>query len=50
MRETKNVFNQFPQEGMLLKNELENWLSSTKALIPEIDPLYNEEEEKGMAP
>ena len=46
MRETKNVFNQFPQEGMLLKNELENWLSSTKALIPETDPLYNEEEEK----
>jgi len=46
MRETKNLYNQFPQEGMLLKNELENWLSSTKALIPETDPLYNEEEEK----
>ena len=46
MRETKNLYNQFPQEGMLLKNELENWLSSTKALIPEKDPLFNEEEEK----
>jgi predicted metal-dependent hydrolase len=25
---------------------LENWLSSTGAKIPEIDPLHNEEEEK----
>jgi predicted metal-dependent hydrolase len=46
MGETNNVFDQFPQEGMALKNELENWLSSTGAKIPEIDPLHNEEEEK----
>ena len=46
MGETNNVFDQFPQEGMALKNELENWLSSTNAKIPEIDPLHNEEEEK----
>ena len=44
--ETNNVFDQFPQKGMALINELENWLSSTNALIPEIDPLHNEEEEK----
>ena len=46
MGETNNVFNQYPKQGMELKNELENWLSSTNALIPEIDPLHNEEEEK----
>lgn len=46
MGETNNVFDQFPREGMVLKNELENWLNSTGAKIPEIDPLHNEEEEK----
>ena len=44
--ETNNIIDQFPGKGMDLKNELENWLRSTAAKIPKIDPQYDEEEEK----
>ena len=46
MGETNNIIDQFPGKGMDLKNELENWLRSTAAKIPKIDPQYDEEEEK----
>jgi arylsulfatase A-like enzyme len=46
MGEANNIIDRHPEEGMALTNELESWLSSTGAKIPEIDPLHNEEEEK----
>lgn len=46
MGETKNVIDQFPEHGMALKSELENWLSSTGAKIPKIDPLHDDKQEK----
>ena len=46
MGETNNVFDQYPEQGMKLKKELEKWLSSTGAKIPIVDPLHNEEDEK----
>ncbi len=46
MGETNNILNQFPQQGLDLKNDLDKWLSKTYAKIPMIDPKYNEEEEK----
>ena len=46
MGETNNILNQFPQQGLDLKNELDKWLSTTYAKIPMIDPKHNEEEEK----
>lgn len=44
--ESNNVYDQYEEQGMSLKSELENWLELTKANIPQIDPLYNEEQEK----
>lgn len=44
--ETTDVFDQNSALGISLKNELENWLKTTEAKIPEMDPLHNEEEEK----
>ena len=46
MGETTNVFDQNNELGTALKNELEQWLKTTAAKIPEKDPLHNEEEEK----
>ena len=46
MGETHNIMDQNPEQGMALTNELENWLSSTGARIPEIDPLHDGKEEK----
>ena len=46
MGETTDVFDQNPELGAALKNQLQEWLTSTGAIIPQIDPLYNEEEEK----
>ena len=45
MGETNNILNQFPQQGLDLKNDLDKWLSKTYAKIPSIDPKYNEEKE-----
>ena len=44
--EKTDVFNQYPEIAMDLKNTLEEWLVSTNAKIPEVDPIHNEEEER----
>ncbi len=46
MGETNDVFEQNTQLGSTLKNELNQWLASTNAKIPEKDPMHDEEEEK----
>ena len=43
--EKKDVSDLFPEISTSLKNILEEWLLSTNAKIPEIDPIYNEEQE-----
>ena len=43
--EKKDVSDLFPEISTPLKNLLEEWLLSTNAKIPEIDPIYNEEQE-----
>jgi len=45
MGETNNILDQFPHQGLDLKNDLDKWLSKTYAKIPSIDPKYNEEKE-----
>ncbi|MBA22517.1 MAG: sulfatase [Flavobacteriales bacterium] len=46
MGESTNVFDQNTELGIALKNELEQWLETTGAKIPEKDPLHNDEEEE----
>ena len=41
-----DVFEKNIKIGRTLSNELQAWLTSTKAKIPEVDPIHNEKEEK----
>ena len=41
-----NIVNQHPKIASKLNKTLEEWLISTNAKIPEVDPIYNKEEEK----
>jgi len=44
--EKMNIVNQHPKIASKLNKTLEEWLISTNAKIPEVDPIYNKEEEK----
>ena len=44
--EKLDVFDQNPEIGLMLKKTLEEWLISTNAKIPEVDPIYDEDKEK----
>ena len=41
-----DVFEKHIKIGRTLSNELQAWLTSSKAKIPEVDPIHNEKEEK----
>jgi arylsulfatase A-like enzyme len=43
--ETTDLYEKNMALGTTLKSELEHWLSSTNAKIPQMDPQYNQEEE-----
>ena len=47
--EKMNIVNQHPKIASKLNETLEEWLISTNAKIPEVDPIYNKEEEIKMA-
>ena len=44
--EKLDVFDQNTEMGVILKNTLEEWLISTNAKIPEVDPIHDQEKER----
>ena len=46
MGETTDVFEKNVKVGRTLSDELQEWLKSTNAKIPKVDPIHNEQNEK----
>ena len=46
MSETTDVFEKNVKVGRTLSDELQEWLKSTNAKIPKVDPIHNEQNEK----